>query len=100
MKFSIEVGQLKKHQIDYEFNQLLGRLIIKLDHKEVKRRVRLINEPVTENHLLHVGAERLMVRIKKERRQVLGCRCAVYLNERLLRCYEEPSASDVSVNEA
>ena len=89
MKFCIEVGDLKKYQIDYDFNQLLGRLVIKLNQQEVKRRVRLFNEPVTETHLLQVEGERLAVRIKKERRQIFGCKCLVYLNERLLRCYED-----------
>jgi hypothetical protein len=38
-------GELKKHQIVYDFNQLLGRLVIKLNQQEVKRRIRLFNEP-------------------------------------------------------
>ena len=37
MKFYIEVGEIKKHQIEYDFNQPLGRLIIRLDQKEVIR---------------------------------------------------------------
>ena len=59
MKFCIEVGEEKKHQIEYEFNQLLGRLVIKSNQQEVKRR-----------------------------RPFLGCKCRVFLNERLFRCYE------------
>ena len=96
MKFCIEVGELKKHQIDYDFNPLLGRLIIKLDQREVKRRVCLFNEPATETDVLQVEEERLAVRIKKERHQVFGCKCLVYVNERLIRCFEEPSGRDIS----
>jgi len=89
MKFRIEVGDEKKHQIEYEFNQLLGRLVIKSDQQGVKRRVRWFNEPVKETHLLRADAgEQLTVRIEKERRPLLGCKCLVFLNERLFKCYE------------
>ena len=87
MKFCIEVGELKKHQIDYDFNQLLGRLVIKLNQQVVKRSFRLFNEPVTETHLLQVEGERLAVRIKKQRLRVFGSKCLVYVNERLVGCF-------------
>ena len=89
MKFNIELGDAKKHQIAYEFNQLLGRLVIKSGHQEIKRRVRWFNEPLKETHVLRVEAdEPLVVRIEKERRPFFGSKCLVFLNERLFRCYE------------
>jgi len=89
MKFCIEVGEEKKHQIEYEFNQLLGRLVIKSNQQEVKRRVRWFRQPVKETHLLRVDVgEPMTVRIEQERRPFLGCKCRVFLNERLFRCYE------------
>jgi len=89
MKFNIELGEEKKHQIEFEFNQLLGRMVIKFDQKEIKHSVRWFNEPVKETHLLRVDVgEPLAVRIYKERRPLLGCKCLVFLNERLFQCYE------------
>ena len=89
MKFCIEVGEIKKHRIEYDFNQLLGRLIIRLDRKEVMRNIRLFNEPVWETHQVQVKeAEQLTVRFEKERRQLFGQKCRVFLNERLYKLYQ------------
>ena len=89
MRFNIELGEAKQHQIAYEFNQLLGRLVIKSRQQEIKRRVRWFNEPLKETHVLRVEAEEpLTVRIEKERRPFFGSKCLVFLNERLFRCYE------------
>lgn len=90
MKFCIEVGENEKHQIEYDFNQLLGRLIIRLDRKEVMRNIRLFNEPIRETHLVQVKeAERLAVRFEKERRPLFGQKCRVFLNERLYKFYQD-----------
>ena len=88
MKFSLKVGELTNNQIEYDFNQLLGRVVIALNQQEVKRSVRLFNEPTKETHLVQVAAERLSVRIEKERRQLYGCKWLVFLNDRLLKSYE------------
>jgi hypothetical protein len=88
MKFRIEVGEVNKHQIEYKFNQLLGRLVINLNQKPVKRRVRLFNEPLLETHVVHITeGERTAVRIEKERRFLFGQRCRVFLDGRLYRCF-------------
>ncbi len=91
MKFSIDVGQMKKHRIEYDFNQLLGRLVIRLNQHEVKRRVRLLNEPVQETDWVKIGlkeaGEPLAVRIERRRRPLLGHKCLVFLNERPFQCY-------------
>ena len=89
MKFTIEVGETEKHTIDFNFNQLLGKLVIKVNRKEVKRSLRLIDEPVRETHVIELGGvEELKVRIEKERRQLLGSKCRVFLNDRLYKFYE------------
>ena len=62
---------IKKHQIEYDFNQLLGRLIIRLDQKEVIRNTRLFKELIRESRLVQVAETgQLAVRIEKERRQL------------------------------
>ena len=89
MKFTIEVGETEKHTIDFNFNQLLGQLVIRVNRKEVKRNLRLIDEPVHETHLIEIaGVEKINVRIEKERRQLLGSKCRVFLNDRLYKFYE------------
>jgi len=89
MKFHLEVGEVEKHIVEFKFDQLLGQLVIKVNKKEVKRSVRLFNEPMRETHTLQVGdGERVMVRIEKERKQLFGQKCRVFLNDRLYKCYE------------
>jgi hypothetical protein len=89
MKFSIEVGETEKHTIDFNFNQLLGKLVISVNRREVKRSVRLMDEPVRETHVIEVGGmEQLTVRIEKERRQLVGNKCRVFLNDRLFKYFE------------
>jgi hypothetical protein len=89
MKFCLEVGETERNLIEYAFNQLLGQLCIRVNQHEVKSNVRLFDEPLTETHTLEVGRqERLTVRIEKERKLLFGQRCRVYVNNRLLKCYE------------
>ena len=89
MKFSLEVGEVERHTIEFTFNQLRGELRIFVNRQEVKRNVRLFDEPITETHTLQVGqAERLTVRIEKERKMLFGQKCRVFLNDRLYKCYE------------
>lgn len=89
MKFSLEVGEIERHVIEFDFNQLMGELRIRVNQKEIKSQVRLFNEPLTETHTLQVGeAENLTVRIEKERKMLFGQKYRVFLNERLYRCYE------------
>jgi len=89
MKFSLEVGEIERHLIEFDFNQLLGELRIRVNQKEVTSCVRLFNEPVTETHTLRVGeAENLTVRIEKERKMLFGQKCRVFVNDRLCKYYE------------
>jgi len=84
MKITLEVGEKEKSRIEYQYNQLLGRLVIKINNQTVTHSVRLLNEPVLEIHVLNVGTqERHEIRIEKERRQLLGHRSRLFVNNRL-----------------
>lgn len=89
MKFTIEIGETEKHRLEYNFNQLLGSLVIKINERPVKQSLRLVNEPVLEVHVIIVGKhERSEVRIEKERKPLLGHRNRLYVNDRLLKVFE------------
>lgn len=89
MKFTIEVGEIEKHQVEYHHNQLIGCLTIKVDQEVVHRSRRLVNEPVREIHEFIVGQlERSEVRIEKLRKQLFGSRNNVYVANRLVRVFE------------
>jgi len=89
VKFAIEIGDTEKHRLDYQFNQLLGRVVIKVNEKPIKQSVRLLNEPLLEVYAFAVGEqERSDVRIEKERKQLFGCRNRLYVNNRLLRVFD------------
>ncbi len=88
MKFAIEIGDAEKHRLEYNFNQLLGSLVIKVNEKQVKKSVRLVNEPVFEVHAFVVGDhEKSSVRIEKERRQLVGGKHRLYVNNRLVKVF-------------
>ncbi|HLX95161.1 MAG TPA: hypothetical protein VKU37_05400 [Verrucomicrobiae bacterium] len=89
MKFSFEVGELEKHRVDFNFNQLCGTLLIRVDDKPVHRATRLLNEPIHEVFDFMVGdAERWPVRIEKRRKPLFGSRNVLYVNHRLTRVVE------------
>lgn len=86
MKFTIEIGDAEKHRIEYNFNQLFGRLVVKVNEQAIKKSVRLVNEPILEIHVFAVGQfEKHEVRIEKERRQLFGHRNRVFVNNRLVK---------------
>lgn len=86
MKFTFEVGELEKHQVEFSFNQLLGSLCIKVDGQPVCSNVRLFNEPVLEVFDLAVGrGESRSVRIEKERKPLFGHLNRLYVDNRLVR---------------
>jgi hypothetical protein len=88
VKFAIEIGDTEKHRLEYNFNQLMGSLVIKVNDKPVKKSVRLINEPVLEVHAFLVGNhEKSSIRIEKERKQLLGCKNRLYVNNRLVKVF-------------
>jgi hypothetical protein len=88
VRFAIEVGDTEKHRLEYNFNQLLGSLVIKVNEKAIKKSVRLINEPVLEVHAFVVGnREKSNVRIEKERKPLVGCKNRLYVNNRLVKVF-------------
>jgi hypothetical protein len=88
VKFAIEIGDTEKHRLEYNFNQLLGSMVIKVNDLPIKRSVRLINEPVLEVHAFMVGnQEKSQIRIEKERKPLLGCKNRLYVNNRLVKVF-------------
>jgi hypothetical protein len=89
MRFKIELGQNEKHTVEYQFNQLLGKLTIKVDDKPVQQSVRLFSEPVKQEFNLSVGEfERYEVRIEKHRKNLYGQVNRVFINNRLTQLYQ------------
>jgi hypothetical protein len=89
VKFVIEIGDTEKHRLEYNFNQLLGRLVIKVNETPIKESVRFINEPILEVFAFPVGdQEKSNVRIEKVRKPLLGCRNRLYVNNRLVRVFD------------
>jgi hypothetical protein len=89
MRFKIELGENEKHTVEYEFNQLFGRLTIKVDQKPVRQSVRLFSEPVREDFTLTVGEhEKHTVRIEKVRKHLFGQVNRVFVNNRLTQLFQ------------
>ncbi len=88
MKFVIEIGDAEKHRLEYNFNQLLGSLVIKINEKPIKKARRLINEPILEVHAFAVGEqEKSDIRIEKERKPLIGSKHRIYVNNRLVKVF-------------
>ena len=89
MKIAIEVGETERHLVEFNYSQLAGSLVIKVDKQPICRSVRLLNEPVHEVFRFMVGQiVQTEVRIEKWRKQLFGYRNCVYVNDRLLQVYE------------
>jgi hypothetical protein len=89
MHFAIEVGEQFKQQVEFHFNQLLGKTVIRANGREVKKNVRLIDEPIFDTHELDLeGPEKVRVRIEKRRKQLLASSYLVYVNDRLQQSYQ------------
>jgi len=89
MKFKIEVGEVEKHLVEFNHNQLIGSLMIKVDSQTVYHNTRMLNEPVEEVYQFVVGQmEKTEVRIEKLRKQLFGHRNTVYVGKRLARVYD------------
>jgi hypothetical protein len=84
MKFTLEVGHTDKHLVEFNFNQLYGTLVIRVDDRPIFQSTRLFNEPVHEvYHFVIDGAEKSAVRIEKRRKPLFGHRNTVYVNDRI-----------------
>ena len=86
MKFVIAVGDADKHAVEFNFNQLLGSLVIRVDDRPVFQSTRIFNEPVNEVYRFVIeGREKTTVRIEKRRKPLFGHHNTVFVNERLAR---------------
>lgn len=89
MKFTLQIGDIEKHTVQYEFNQLFGSLVIKVNDQPIKKHRRLFDEPVKELHVFMVGIqEKLAVKIEKERKLLFGQKNRVFVNDRLVKYCE------------
>lgn len=90
MKFTMEVGgKIEKHVLEYDFNGWMGTMIIKVDNQEVKRSQRWFGGPRKESYDLILGErEPVNIRIEKEWRLFFGQKNRVFVNDRLVRCFE------------
>ncbi len=88
MRLQFQVGDTQRHEIEYSFSQLRGRLVIRVNRQEVFRRVRMFNEPRLERHFVRVDKNgELDVLIEKVRKPLFGHQYRVFLNGRLYRFY-------------
>jgi hypothetical protein len=88
MRFALEIGEREKNQLEFQFNQLLGSTVIKVNNKQIKKTVRLFSEPLEERHELEVGThERHTVFIEKQRKLLFGQKYLVYVNQRLVKLF-------------
>lgn len=88
MKFTLEVGRDEKHQIEFEFSQLLGRSVLKVDGREVFRKNRWFSEPIVESYDVEIsGREHIHMRIVKERKLLVASRYKVYVDNRLTQLF-------------
>jgi hypothetical protein len=86
MRFTLEVGTVEKHLVEFNFNQLFGTLDIRVDQRPVFQSKRIFNEPVREvYHFVIDGVEKSDVRIEKRRKPLFGHNNSVYVNDRLAR---------------
>ena len=88
MRFALEIGDTEKHHLEFNFNQLLGSTVIKVNGQEVKKSVRLFSEPLEQRYQVEVGKhERHTVFIEKRRKLLFGQRFFVYVNQRLVKAF-------------
>jgi hypothetical protein len=84
MKFVVQVGEVAKQRVEFTFNQLLGRTVIRSDGRELKRSVRLFSEPLYDTHVFEFfEKERAQLRIEKRRKHLFSSEYFVYVNNRL-----------------
>ena len=86
MRVAVEVGETEKNQVEFNFNQLFGTTVIKVNGEPVKKQLRLFSEPLQERHELEVGKnERHTVFIQKQRKLLFGQKVFVYVNQRMVK---------------
>lgn len=73
MRFSFEVGHAEKHIVEFEFNQFLGNLSIKVDGNDRINDFRTFSFKLIKTYEFEVGnEEKHQVKIEKIRKLVLA----------------------------
>ena len=89
MKFVIESGTQEKHLIEFTFNQLLGRSVVKVDGREVFKKARWFSEPLADRYEFEIGQfEPVRLRIEKQRKLLFASKYCVYLDNRLTQYHQ------------
>jgi hypothetical protein len=89
MKFSIEVGTKEQHRIEFNFNQLLGRVVLKVDGEVVLKKARWFSEPLVDHYEFEIGQlEPVRLRIEKERKLLVGSKYRVFVDHRLTQFHQ------------
>jgi len=89
MRFSLEVGNTDKHLVEFNFNQLYGTLLIRVDNRPIFQSKRIFNEPVREvYHFVIDGTEKSDVRIEQRRKPLIGHHDTVFVNDRLTKVFD------------
>ncbi|PAD74492.1 hypothetical protein [Paenibacillus campinasensis] len=93
MKFSFEVGHEEKHTVEFEFNQFLGNLSIKVDGNDRIRDFRTLSFKLMKTYEFEVGnEEKHQVKIEKIRKLILAgfrkTKYKVYIDGILSKEYE------------
>ena len=89
MKFTLELGTEQQHRVDFEFNQIFGCSVVKVDGQEVFRKKRWFSEPVVDQFEFQIGEHNgTSLRIEKERKLLFASKYRVYVDNRLTRFYQ------------
>lgn len=89
MRFCLKAGHNEDHSVEFEFNQLLGKLIIRVNGKELIKNTRWFSEPLKEAHQFEVGQKEIWrFKIEKERRDIFTSTYRVFVNNRLAGFYQ------------
>ena len=97
MKFAIEIGEVEKHVLEYERNDVTGYWQIRIDGQEVKQNKQILFNPRKQVHEFDVGnLERLSVRIEIERSLWGREMKRVFVNGRLAKLFKDKTSEGVS----
>jgi hypothetical protein len=94
MKFTFSVGNNEKHTINFDFNQLWGKLIVKVDNKDIIDTIQMWKTPFSTKEPIsfEVGdKEKHKIKIVKNASPIfagfLPCKYEVYIDENLFNTY-------------
>ena len=89
MRFCLKAGHKENYSVEFEFSQLLGKLVIKVNGKELIKNTRWFSEPLKEAHQFEVGQTEIWsFKIEKERRDIFTSTYRVFVNNRLAGFYQ------------